>query len=143
MKQIVTTCTADSKATIQLLTADFKRPGAAKGSIVDASEKEIVEILTNVATDRRFKVEYVYAEDGSMQYDENGNPETVTVDLFEKEWEKIIARDYDDSPKSELERKRKEFERLKARLAKLEAEDAAAAAAAETPADASTAPAEG
>jgi hypothetical protein len=86
------------KETIAELCSEFTRPAAvAKAPPVKMSEKEALEVLLTVATDRRFKSSPKVDEDGYSILDTDGTPEMETVDLFEVEWEKIKARDYGDN----------------------------------------------
>lgn len=96
-KQFTFGVTENHKKELGELRKDFTRPAAvAKAPPVTMSEKELIEVLYNVATDRRFKVEIKKDESGADVYDTDGILETETVDLFEKEWEKIKVRDYSE-----------------------------------------------
>lgn len=84
---------------------DFTRPAAVKNAPpVPMSEKELIEVLFKVTTDRRFVVTPVMetvevdGEKVSIEtYDEEGNQVFLTTDLVEVEWEAIKARDYSES----------------------------------------------
>lgn len=77
---------------------DFTRPAAVKNSPpVPMSEKECLEVLYQVASDRRFKTVEVLGEDGMPSYDSDGMPEFKTLDLVGDAWEAIKVRDYSDS----------------------------------------------
>lgn len=90
------------------LRKDFTRPAAVKNAEpVDMTEKEILEVLFIVASDRRFKVvpviESVELNGETVEVqalDEDGELAFETIDLFEKQWETIKARDYSDSAAS-------------------------------------------
>lgn len=86
------------KGDLTELRNEFSRPAAVKNAEpVAMTEKEILEVLHTVATDRRFKVvEVMETVDGIelQAMDEDGNPKFETVDLFEVEWSKIKERDY-------------------------------------------------
>ena len=61
------------------------------------SEKECLEVLYQVASDRRFKTVEVLGDDGLPVYDGDGLPEFQTLDLIADAWESIKLRDYADS----------------------------------------------
>lgn len=97
-KQFTFGVTENHKNLITELRGDFTRPAAVKNAPpVIMSEKEALEVLYTVATDRRFKVEVVKDENGGDVYDADGILEMKTVDLFETAWNDIKARDYSDS----------------------------------------------
>ena len=80
------------------LRKDFTRPAAVKNAApVAMSEKEALEVLYKVATDRRFKTVEVLDADGNPEFDADGIQKFETVDLFEKEWEAIKLRDYSEA----------------------------------------------
>lgn len=102
-KQFTFGVTENHKNELGELRKEFTRPAAvAKAPPVPMSEKEMIEILYTVATDRRFKVTGKMIEetdaDGNQVFDTDGNPSIVAevVDLFEIEWNKIKARDYSE-----------------------------------------------
>jgi len=77
---------------------DFTRPPAVKNApAVPMSEKECLEVLFQVASDRRFKTVEVLGEDSLPIYDADGMPEFQTLDLIGDAWEAIKLRDYADS----------------------------------------------
>jgi hypothetical protein len=90
------------KGDLTELRNEFSRPAAVKNAEpVTMTEKEILEVIHTVATDRRFKTIPVmesFEVDGekieAQAIDEDGNPKFETIDLFEIEWEKIKSRDY-------------------------------------------------
>jgi hypothetical protein len=103
VKQITCGINQQEKELVKLLSAEFTRPAAVKGAEdVGASEREILEIALEIATERRFKVVQVEEEFLDIEENEFGelreftNTRTVdkTVDLFEEKWEAIKARDY-------------------------------------------------
>lgn len=106
-KQFNVGSTQALKAQIAEMVADFTRPAAVKNAPdVKATEKEMLEILVTVATDRRFKTVDKVDENGNPVFDSDGVQEFKTVDLFEVEWKKILARDYaETAPVSELEKR--------------------------------------
>lgn len=85
----------------------FTRPAAVKNAPpVPMSEKEALEILFKVATDRRFRVDYPLDDNGDYTYDADGEVVTTTTDLVEAEWKAIQARDYSESSAvSELDKR--------------------------------------
>lgn len=86
------------KTEIGELRQDFTRPAAVKNApAVPMSEKEALEILWIVATDRRYKTTELLDEAGNAVLDSDGLPEFQTIDLFEQEWEKIKVRDYSET----------------------------------------------
>jgi len=93
------------KAIFGEFRSEFTRPAAvAKAPPVSMSEKELLEVLYKVATDRRFVTRPVMESvevDGEnvevQSHDEDGFPKFETIDLFEIEWEKIKAREYSES----------------------------------------------
>jgi len=103
-KQITCGINPQEKELVKLLSAELTRPAAVKGAEdVGASEREVLEIALEIATERRFKV--VEVEEEFLDVEEN--PETgelreftntrlvdKTIDLFEEKWEAIKARDY-------------------------------------------------
>jgi sulfur relay (sulfurtransferase) DsrC/TusE family protein len=96
-KQFTFGVTEKHKKELGELRKDFTRPAAvAKAPPVAMSEKELIEVLYKVASDRRFKVEIKKDENGADIYDADGILETETIDLFEKEWEAIKVRDYSE-----------------------------------------------
>lgn len=90
------------KGDLTELRNEFSRPAAVKNAEpVAMTEKEILEVIHTVATDRRFKVVEVMETieiDGEQvevqAIDEDGNLKFETIDLFEVEWSKIKERDY-------------------------------------------------
>jgi hypothetical protein len=103
-KQFTFGTTENLKNTLSEFRQEFTRPGSTKSvPTVAMSEKECMEILFKVASDRRFKVVPVMEKleiDGEQieveTYDELGSPIVETLDLFAIEWETIKARDYAD-----------------------------------------------
>lgn len=103
-KQFTFGVTETAKTELGELRKEFTRPAAvAKAPAVPMSEKELIEVLHTVATDRRFKVvpamELVEVDGEKIEVqalDTDGNPAFETVDLFEVEWQKIKARDYSE-----------------------------------------------
>ena len=95
------------KTEITELRKDFTRPAAVKNApAVPMSEKEALEVLYKVATDRRFRVDYPLDEEGNYTYDEEGQIITTTTDLFDLEWKAIQSRDYSESSAvSELDKR--------------------------------------
>lgn len=103
-KQITAGVNQQEKDLIKLLSQELTRPAAVKGADdVQASEREVLEIALEIATERRFKT--VKVEEEFLDIEEN--PETgelrevtavrlvdKTIDLFEEKWELIKARDY-------------------------------------------------
>jgi len=74
---------------------DFTRPAAVKNApAVPMSEKECLEVLYQVASDRRFKTVEVTDETGAQVMDSDGLPEFQTLDLIGDAWEAIKLRDY-------------------------------------------------
>lgn len=106
-KQYNVGATEALKAQIAEMVVDFTRPAAVKNAPdVKATEKEMLEILVTVATDRRFKVVGKVDESGNPVFGADGVQEFETVDLFECEWKKILARDYSESSAvSELDKR--------------------------------------
>jgi hypothetical protein len=98
-KQFTCGISESLKNTITEFRKDFHRPAAvAKATPVAMTEKEALECLYTVATNRRFQVVPVMetvevdGENITVQvHDVDGNPVFETV---EKEWEAIKARDY-------------------------------------------------
>lgn len=90
------------------LRKEFNRPAAVKNAEpVDMTEKEVLEVLFTVATDRRFKTVEVMESveiDGEtvevQAIDDDGNLKFETLDLFQDQWEVIKGRDYSDSAAS-------------------------------------------
>ena len=77
---------------------DFTRPAAVKNApAVPMSEKECLEVLFQVASDRRFKTIEVLNDDGTQAMDSDGLPEYQTLDLIGDAWESIKLRDYAES----------------------------------------------
>lgn len=103
-KQITAGVNQQEKDLIKLLSQELTRPAAVKGADdVQASEREVLEIALEIATERRFKT--VKVEEEFLDIEEN--PETgelrevpavrlvdKTIDLFEEKWEAIKSRDY-------------------------------------------------
>lgn len=119
-KQILCGISEATKAAVAEIREDFTRPAAnPNAKPVLATEKEMLEILWTVATDRRYKkVE---------EMDDQGVVSLVTIDLFTQQWEAIKERDY--SPKASLNTHQgiqAEINRLLARQAKLQALNAQA-----------------
>jgi hypothetical protein len=86
------------KAQLAEFRMDFTRPAAVKNSPpVPMSEKECLEVLFQVASDRRFKTVEVLGEDGLPAYDADGLPEFKTLDLVGDAWEAIKVRDYSET----------------------------------------------
>lgn len=77
---------------------DFTRPAAVKNAPpVPMSEKECLEVLYQVASDRRFKtVPVINDETGEQVLDVDGLPEFQTLDLIGDAWESIKLRDYSE-----------------------------------------------
>jgi len=92
-KQFTCGITEDLKNTLKETRLEFTRPAKVKGAPpVPMSEKECLEVLHKVASDRRFKV----VEETS----ETGETSLVTFDLFEVEWKGIVERDYPENTKT-------------------------------------------
>jgi hypothetical protein len=112
-KQYNVGATETLKTLVGELAVDFTRPAAVKNAPeVKATEKEVFEMLYNVATDRRFKPtgEMIHEidADGNQVFDADGTPSMIAEvqDLFEIEWKKILARDYSEtSAVSELDKR--------------------------------------
>lgn len=99
-KQYTVGANLSDKTMIAEISKEFTRPGAVKGNTVIASEREVVEIITKVATDARF------GTDGK--------------DRFQAEWDAIVERDHAGKGIATADK-------LKARIAELEAKLAAQA----------------
>lgn len=114
-KQILCGISESTKASVNEAREDFTRPAAnPNAKPVMATEKEMIEILWTVASDRRFKT--------VEEMDSEGFVSQSTVDLFSQVWEKIKERDY--SPKASLDTHQgiqAEINRLLARQARLQA----------------------
>ena len=94
-KQYTFGVTETHKKILGELRNEFTRPAAvAKAPPVAMSEKELIEVLYEVATNRRFRAQQQQDEHGQPVFDGEGQPVIDTVDLFAEEWEKIKARDY-------------------------------------------------
>lgn len=111
-KQYTVGSSYEQKLAIAELCMEFERPGSNKKT-VKMSEKEAIECLFNVATDRRFVTVPVLESievDGEIcevqSIDDDGNLLFETQDLISKAWETIKARDYADesTAKTPLER---------------------------------------
>lgn len=92
--------TYSEKLAIAELCQEFERPGSGKKS-VKMSEKEALECLFKVATDRRFvtvpvmeSIEIDGENVGVQSIDEDGNLIFETKDLIADAWEGIVERDY-------------------------------------------------
>ena len=114
-KQILCGISEATKQAVNEAREDFTRPAAnPNAKPVMATEKEMLEILWTVASDRRFKT--------VEEMDDEGFVSQSTVDLFTQQWEKIKERDY--SPKASLDTHQgiqAEINRLLARQARLQA----------------------
>lgn len=97
-KQYTVGASKADKTLVSELCREFTRHGAVKETTVNPSEREMMEVLLKVASDRRFQ-------------SKNGE----TTDLFETEWQAIIERDHSEKGITQLEK-------LKAQLAAKEAE---------------------
>lgn len=85
------------KSELAEFRSDFTRPAAVKNAPpVPMSEKECLEVLHTVATDRRFKTVPVLDEAGEQVMDSDGLPEFQTLDLIGDAWEAIKLRDYSE-----------------------------------------------
>jgi hypothetical protein len=97
-KQFTFGVSESMKSQLAEFRLDFTRPPAVKNApAVPMSEKECLEILYTVATDRRFKTVEVLGDDGLPIYDADGHPEFQTLDLIGDAWESIKVRDYSNS----------------------------------------------
>lgn len=99
-KQYTVGSSYESKTAIAELCLEFERPGSNKKT-VKMSEKEAIECLFQVATDRRFVTVPVMESieiDGEtcevQSIDEDGNLVFETKDLIAQAWEGIVSRDY-------------------------------------------------
>lgn len=91
-KQYTVGISETGKRDVTELRQEFTRPASVKGNPpVAMSEKELIEVLFKVASDRRYKI--------VEETNETGETALVTVDLFEVEWSAIKARDYVETPK--------------------------------------------
>lgn len=89
-KQTFVGCTADTKSALQELAKSYIGPGVTKEYAM--TEKEVVDLVYHVATNRRFSlVEEVDAETGEVVYDDDGHPEMREVDHFDIEVKRIFA----------------------------------------------------
>ena len=118
-KQFLVGISEATKQAVNEAREDFTRPAAnPTADAVMATEKEMIEIIWTVASDRRYKkVE---------EMDDQGVISLVTIDLFSQQWEAIKARDYSTTrqPKAKLDTPQAiqdEINRLLARQAKLQA----------------------
>jgi hypothetical protein len=97
-KQFTFGVSESMKSQLAEFRTDFTRPAAVKNApAVPMSEKECLEVLFQVASDRRFKTIEVLGDDGLPAYDSDGLPEFETLDLIADAWEAIKSRDYSDS----------------------------------------------
>lgn len=92
--------TYGEKLAIAELCLEFDRPGSGNKT-VKMSEKECLEILFKVATDKRFvtlpimeKIEVDGEEIEVQSIDDDGSLMFETKDLISEEWEAIKSRDY-------------------------------------------------
>jgi hypothetical protein len=99
-KQYTIGASYGDKLAIAELCQEFERPGTG-GKQVKMSEKEAIEALYKVATDRRFSTVPVMESveiDGELfevqAMDCDGNLQFQTNDLIADAWEEIKARDY-------------------------------------------------
>lgn len=89
-KQTFVGCTADTKTALQELAKSYVGPGVTKEYAM--TEKEVVDLVFHVATNRRFSlVEKVDSETGEVIYDDDGQPEMCEIDHFELEVKRIFA----------------------------------------------------
>ena len=96
-KQFTFGVSENMKETLGEFRMDFTRPAAVKNApAVPMSEKECLEVLFQVASDRRFKTVPVLGDDGEQALDEDGLPEFQTLDLIGDAWEAIKVRDYSE-----------------------------------------------
>jgi len=118
-KQFLVGISESTKASVNEAREDFTRPPAnPTADPVMATEKEMIEIIWTVASDRRFKT--------IEEMDDQGFVSQSTVDLFSQVWETIKARDYSTTRMAKVkldtpEAIQAEIERLLARQAKLQA----------------------
>ena len=105
-KQYTLGASHESKLAIAELCLEFDRPGSGNKT-VKMSEKEALEILFKVATDKRFSTVPVMESveiDGEkftvQSMDTDGNLVFETKDCIQDEWETIKARDYAESVKT-------------------------------------------
>lgn len=118
-KQFLVGISEATKQAVNEAREDFNRPAAnPTADPVMATEKEMIEIIWTVASDRRFKT--------VEEMDNEGFISQSTVDLFSQVWETIKARDYSTTrqPKAKLDTPQAiqdEINRLLARQAKLQA----------------------
>ena len=119
-KQFLVGISESTKASVNEAREDFTRPPAnPTADPVMATEKEMIEIIWTVASDRRFKTIVT-------QMDDQGFVSQSTVDLFSQVWETIKARDYSTTRMAKVkldtpEAIQDEINRLLARQAKLQA----------------------
>jgi hypothetical protein len=118
-KQFLVGISESTKASVNEAREDFTRPPAnPTADPVMATEKEMIEIIWTVASDRRFKT--------IEEMDDQGFVSQSTVDLFSQVWETIKARDYSTTRMAKVkldtpEAIQDEINRLLARQAKLQA----------------------
>jgi hypothetical protein len=118
-KQFLVGISESTKASVNEAREDFTRPPAnPTADPVMATEKEMIEIIWTVASDRRFKT--------VEEMDSEGFVSQSTVDLFSQVWETIKARDYSTTRMAKVkldtpEAIQDEINRLLARQAKLQA----------------------
>jgi hypothetical protein len=104
-KQYTVGASYGDKLAIAELCQEFERPGTG-GKTVKMSEREAIETLFKVATDRRFVTIPVMESveiDGELfevqAMDCDGNLQFETKDLISTAWEEIKARDYSAAAK--------------------------------------------
>lgn len=88
-KQYFVGCSEERKTEIQELAAKYVGPGVTKEYAM--TEKEAVDLLWHVATNRRFESSQAVDEYCQPSYDADGQPVMDTVDHFELEVKRIFA----------------------------------------------------
>jgi hypothetical protein len=104
-KQYTVGASYSDKLAIAELCQEFERPGTG-GKQVKMSEREAIEAIYKVATDRRFSTVPVMESveiDGEQiavqAMDSDGNLQFETKDLIADAWEEIKSRDYSAAAK--------------------------------------------
>ena len=117
-KQFLVGISEATKTALNEAREDFTRPPAnPTADPVMATEKEMLEIIWTVASDRRFKT--------VEEMDSEGFVSQSTVDLFSLLWDRIKERDYSTTRMAKVkldtpEAIQAEINRLLARQAKLQ-----------------------
>jgi hypothetical protein len=88
-KQYFVGCSEDRKVEIQALAEQYTGPGVTKS--YPMTEKEAVDLLWHVATNRRFESVQAIDEEGLPSYDTDGQPAMEVTDHFDLEVKRIFS----------------------------------------------------